>query len=160
MIDKNRLPYRQGAIAYILNKNNELLLVQHAAYRENEWRQPGGGIEPGENAVEAALREVEEELHIIKEQLELVGVSKIINEYDFPDDVLEANFAKGRFFIGQQQQQILFRVVDDLTIFLDLHEIRQYVFAPLDKLGTYLLFPNQFKKTSLVIEEFKNMGWI
>ncbi len=154
------MPYRQGVIGYILNNKGELLLIQNNVYKENQWRQPGGGIEKGENEIEAVLREIKEELGISSTNLEVAGVSSILNVYEFPDEVLEYNVAQNRIFRGQQQKQVLLKLKSTPKIISDSKEIRKYAYVPLEKLADYLVFPQQFEKTIKVLEEFRKNGWM
>ena len=58
---KNMMPPRASAGGIILNPEGKVLLVcQH----NNSWSFPKGGIEPGENALLAARREIAEEAGI------------------------------------------------------------------------------------------------
>jgi 8-oxo-dGTP diphosphatase len=54
---------RLGAAAVILDQQDRVLLVRHTYGRLN-WEIPGGVSEPGESAMETALREVREELGV------------------------------------------------------------------------------------------------
>ncbi len=67
----NRYPERHTARLIILDPEDRILLIQYRATREesvvhpglrNFWFTPGGGIEPGETAEQAALREMDEEV--------------------------------------------------------------------------------------------------
>lgn len=67
----NRYPERRTARLIILDPADRILLIQYKATTEesivhpglkNFWFTPGGGIEPGESAEEAALREMDEEV--------------------------------------------------------------------------------------------------
>ena len=50
------------AIAFL--KDGKLLIVQSVrSSHNNVWTMVGGGVEPGESEVEAAIREVSEEIH-------------------------------------------------------------------------------------------------
>lgn len=50
------------AVGLVCLKGNEVLLIRRGkAPRKGEWSLPGGRIEPGERAVDAALRELREE---------------------------------------------------------------------------------------------------
>lgn len=55
-----------GVRAIVLDDSKRMLLVRQHHDGRDIWMVPGGGIEEGENAAEAAIREVEEEtgLHI------------------------------------------------------------------------------------------------
>lgn len=53
---------RYCASAFVINKDNKILLIWHK--KINKYVQPGGHINPGESAKDAAIREVLEETHI------------------------------------------------------------------------------------------------
>ncbi|HDT14972.1 MAG TPA: NUDIX hydrolase [Firmicutes bacterium] len=55
---------RIRAAAVILNKKNELLLVNHVKNNKSYWLFPGGGVEYGEKISAAIMRELKEELSI------------------------------------------------------------------------------------------------
>lgn len=50
-----------GVRVIILDEKNRMLLVKQQHEDKAIWMVPGGGIEEGENAAEAAIREVKEE---------------------------------------------------------------------------------------------------
>jgi len=53
---------RYCASAFVLNHENKILLIWHKKF--NKYIQPGGHLNDGESAVDAAIREVLEETHI------------------------------------------------------------------------------------------------
>jgi len=66
--DKEKTPPvpRQAARAILLDASGRVLLIHFAMPREGDiytfWATPGGGLEPGESAMVAVKRELQEEL--------------------------------------------------------------------------------------------------
>jgi 8-oxo-dGTP pyrophosphatase MutT (NUDIX family) len=56
-----RKPHLHGCRAIVTNEAGALLLVRHSYQRLGQWMLPGGGLNSGESAEEAAAREVAEE---------------------------------------------------------------------------------------------------
>ena len=54
---------RRAVRVLLLDEADRVLLVRFHDGERSWWCTPGGGIEPGESAVEAARRELHEELH-------------------------------------------------------------------------------------------------
>ena len=149
-IDKNKLPFRQGVIGAVIDKNNNFLLIKSVQYGENDRRFAGGGIDEGENSKEALLRELEEELGTDK--FKIIKRSKYINEYDWEDEVIKRHNNKWR---GQQQIQYLVEFEGERKdIKQKKGEIRKAKWVTLEELLKYLDFRNQWKLASKVIEEF------
>jgi 8-oxo-dGTP diphosphatase len=74
----SQLP-RLGASACVW-KDGRVLLVQRAKPPVGAWSLPGGHVEFGETAVEAARRELFEETGVAANLTELVGLYEIIRE--------------------------------------------------------------------------------
>jgi len=62
-----------AAAACIRDKKGRILLLQRGDGKDL-WGFPGGAIEPGERADEAAVREVHEEIGLKVEPVALIGV--------------------------------------------------------------------------------------
>jgi len=58
------MPGRERAGAIVLNKKNQILLVERIKNGAHYFVIPGGGVKPGETYVDAAVREVREETRI------------------------------------------------------------------------------------------------
>jgi ADP-ribose pyrophosphatase YjhB (NUDIX family) len=68
--------------AIILNKKNELLLVNHQKNGRSYWLLPGGGVEFGETLEQALARELKEELSVKMEKMHNLV---FINDSIYPD---------------------------------------------------------------------------
>jgi 8-oxo-dGTP diphosphatase len=64
----------------IRNDANEVLLLHRNTAKRTQWEIPGGKIEPGESATEAAVRELKEELSVD------VRVVRRLGSRDFEED--------------------------------------------------------------------------
>ncbi|KAG8230893.1 hypothetical protein J437_LFUL002924 [Ladona fulva] len=53
-----------GVGAVVINNLEEILVVREKYYKNPHWKLPGGYVEPGEDIVNAAMREVKEETAI------------------------------------------------------------------------------------------------
>lgn len=70
------------AVGVVCLRGDEVLLIRRGRPpRIGEWSLPGGRIEPGERAVDAALRELQEETGI---EAEIVGLVDVVDGL-FPD---------------------------------------------------------------------------
>lgn len=151
--NKQLLPYRQGVIGLILNKQGEVLIAQLSSYKDNQWRFPGGGIDEGEEPSKALLRELYEELG--SEQFEIVAESKYKAKFDWPEEAIRRRYEKsGELKRGQEQAHFLVNFKGDHDDFhLDPNEIRMIKWIALDQLPKYFIFPGQWEITEKVIKE-------
>jgi 8-oxo-dGTP diphosphatase len=63
------------AVGVVCMRGDEVLLIRRGTPpRLGEWSLPGGRIEPGERAIDAALRELREETGVEAEMLGLIDV--------------------------------------------------------------------------------------
>jgi mutator protein MutT len=155
-IDINRLTYRKSTAAVIVDKKNNILLVQKVGYKENEWEFPGGGVEDGEAEEEAIIRELNEELGTDKFILVKRSVSDY--QYDWPEEVIERKLKeKGRTWRGQIRAQFLVKFLGELgDIKFQKEEIRKTVWVSPGEIEKYLVFPNQLETSKKLLEEFRS----
>ncbi|MGE3141746.1 MAG: RNA pyrophosphohydrolase [Hyphomonadaceae bacterium] len=100
-----------------------------------QWQMPQGGIDAGESAEAAALRELEEETGAPRRLVEILEETPDWLTYDFPPEVLAQQRSRGRF-IGQRQKWFALRFHGrDSDIRLDVHtpEFSDWRWAPLDQ---------------------------
>ena len=69
LADDHYVPGHVTASAFVVDKSHKRLLLIHHG-KLHRWLQPGGHIDPGEDVLAAAIREVEEETGIVAVPLE------------------------------------------------------------------------------------------
>lgn len=69
---------RVAAYAVITDNQGRMLLPHWSEYSESGWTMPGGGLDPGEDPADAAVREVLEETGYHVELDGLLGVDSFV----------------------------------------------------------------------------------
>ena len=106
MDDKfKNLPLRIGVGIVVLNKENKIFVARRIDNSKNFWQMPQGGVDEGENVLEAAYRELREETSI--KNVELIKELSGITTYELPDYLLGIIW-KGKYR-GQSQKWFLMR---------------------------------------------------
>ena len=105
----NNLPLRKGVGIALLNKNNKVFVAKRIDNPNDFWQMPQGGIDNGENNLDAAYRELKEETSIKSVQI-IREVNKEIT-YLLPDSLLGIIW-KGQFK-GQTQKWFIMRFLGD-----------------------------------------------
>ena len=93
--------YRSNVAAIVLNQRGAILCGERSD-RAGAWQLPQGGIEKGETAEEALLRELDEE--ILCNDVVILGRLDSPIRYDWPEDLHR------RGFTGQEQHYFLVRL--------------------------------------------------
>lgn len=91
--------YRPAVGMIILNRDNKIFVGQRLDNKEPAWQMPQGGIGPHEDADQAMLRELEEEIGT--RNVEIIVKSKKWYKYDLPSE-LASHLWNGKFK-GQKQ---------------------------------------------------------
>ena len=104
-----KLPLRSGVGIIVLNTDNKVFVAKRIDNPKNFWQMPQGGIDKGEDFLEAAFRELNEETSI--KNVELIKELDGTLTYELPDHLLGVIW-KGRFR-GQKQKWFLMRFIGE-----------------------------------------------
>ncbi len=101
----SNLPLRKGVGIALLNNNNQIFVAKRIDNPYNFWQMPQGGIDVGEEPLEAAFRELKEETSIKSVKL----IREVNNEitYHLPDNLLGIIW-KGKYK-GQSQKWFIMK---------------------------------------------------
>ena len=98
--EQEPLPYRQCAGIVLFNDSGMVLVGKRIDQISEAWQMPQGGIDGNEEPLEAALRELEEEINTAN--VEILAESKNWYQYDLPEN-LRGKLWKGKYR-GQNQK--------------------------------------------------------
>lgn len=130
MTDFASLPYRPCAGVMLMNRDGLVFVGQRLDSTLEAWQMPQGGIDQGEDALDAAYRELWEETGVARSEVELMASAPEELWYDLPDDLI-GKVWKGKWR-GQRQRWFLFRFVgedDDINIATAEPEFRAWRWA-------------------------------
>ena len=80
--------YRPAVGVMLINADRKVWVGQRLDSTLEAWQMPQGGLDPGETAVEGALRELEEETGIRAELVEILDQAKEELTYDLPEELI------------------------------------------------------------------------
>lgn len=110
-MNKDALPYRPCAGVMLVNRDGKVFVGQRMDSVIEAWQMPQGGIDPGEDAYTAAIRELGEETGVSPDKVALIAEAPDELFYDLPEDLIGAIW-KGKWR-GQRQRWFLFRFLGD-----------------------------------------------
>lgn len=153
--DIAKLPYRPCVGVMLINGAGHVFVGQRRDRDQDAWQMPQGGVEKGEHAEVAALRELEEETGISPQSVSVVAQTEDWLPYDLPIDLVP-NIWKGRFR-GQEQKWFLLRfhgADNEINLDTEHPEFSEWRWLPLDDLVANIV---PFKRSvyQRVVEAFR-----
>ena len=104
--------YRLGAGVMLVNAQSHVWVGRRIDNKDEAWQMPQGGIDKGEEPLQGALRELEEETGIAPDLVEQVaGASPLELQYDLPE-TLQPHLWGGKY-VGQKQHWYLMRFMGE-----------------------------------------------
>lgn len=111
------LGYRPAVAVMLLNAEGKVFVGQRLDNALDAWQMPQGGLDPGEEALQGAYRELEEETGIAARHVELIARCEEELRYDLPEDLVGKVWKEP--WKGQRQTWFLMRFTgtdDDVNI--------------------------------------------
>jgi putative (di)nucleoside polyphosphate hydrolase len=102
--------YRLNAGIVVFNKQGKVLICRRKGWSD-AWQFPQGGIDEGETAKEAAIRELREETSLTG--LKLIKTLEFGVRYDFPPEIAKKLNYGGKSYAGQEVYWSLFYFAGD-----------------------------------------------
>jgi putative (di)nucleoside polyphosphate hydrolase len=122
--------YRPAVGVMLIDKTSKVWVGQRLDNSLEAWQMPQGGLDAGEEPLEGALRELEEETGISRDLVELVAQAKRELTYDLPEDLIGKVWKKP--WRGQRQTWFLMRFLGedkDVNIATPESEFRAWKWA-------------------------------
>ena len=136
------MPLRLGIGAVVLNKDNKVFVGKRKDNPIDKWQMPQGGVDEGENLVDAMKRELKEETSIIN-----IKIIKEIDdwmEYELPEYLI-GKIWKGRYR-GQKQKWFVVKFLgkdDEINLKTNNQEFIDWKWLSVENLPSVIV---NFKK--------------
>ena len=105
--------YRLNVGLIIVNNYGKVLICKRK--NSNQWQFPQGGIDEGESPIEAAKREIFEEVGIKPSKIKILGKIKDWVKYEIPKELAKKSFKK-KGIVGQKQKWFIFKIKSEACI--------------------------------------------
>jgi putative (di)nucleoside polyphosphate hydrolase len=143
--------YRPNVSVIVYRKSDGKFLLVHKPRRNHAWQFPQGGIDQGESVLEAAKRELKEELGT--DQFKGFYHSQHVLFYNFPPD-----YTRDDKFTGHKQNYVLTEFTgDDNDIHLQSDELDEFRWVYQNEFPDYLESQEYLKKINQVTYEFRDL---
>ncbi|HEX7874786.1 MAG TPA: RNA pyrophosphohydrolase [Sphingobium sp.] len=158
MTDYSSLPYRPCVGIMMVNRDGLVFVGQRIDSKEGDaWQMPQGGVDPGEDAEQAALRELGEETGVSPKHIQFLAHTKEELLYDLPDELIGRLW--GGKYRGQRQLWFLARFLgedSDIDIATKHPEFDTWRWAEPDTLVD-LIVPFKKKIYRSVVAQFHDL---
>lgn len=147
------LGYRRAVGIMLLNAATEVLVAQRIDLPGDAWQMPQGGIDKGETPLQAAKRELKEEIGT--DRADVIAESRRWLSYDYPRELRGRAF-RGRYR-GQTQKWFALRFTGsdaDIDLETEHPEFSAWKWVPPAEL-TRLIVPFKRQLYQDVVEEFR-----
>ena len=140
---KESTKYRPCVGISVINKEGKILIAMRKDI-PGAWQMPQGGIESGEEAEDAAFRELEEETGISRDKVSLISSTSDWLMYDYPPNL---PLKHTRNYKGQQQKWFLMSFLgkdEDINILTKEPEFSEWRWAsPSEVISLIIPFKKQ-----------------
>ena len=151
--------YRPCVGVMLVNADGKVFVGRRIDNKEGDWWQmPQGGVDPGEDLAEAALRELNEETGIVADKVALIDRLEETIRYDLPEELIGKLW--GGQFRGQEQTWFLARFAgDEDDVDLNAHATPEFCeFRWVDpELLPELIVPFKKRVYRAVLEGFRQL---
>ena len=152
---EQEMGYRPCVGIMLVNTEGKVFVGQRLDNVVEAWQMPQGGIDEGEDARTAALRELREETGIDRTHVDIIAKAKDEHFYDLPPELIGKLW--GGKYRGQRQYWFLARFLgqdSDIDIATDHPEFRAWKWAAPETLPD-LIVPFKRKLYRDIVQEFR-----
>lgn len=127
------------AVGVVCLRGDQMLLIRRGKPpRQGEWSLPGGRIEPGERAIDAALRELREETGVEADILGLIDVvDGVFPEHGRHYVLIDfaARWLSGEPVAGDDATEAVFLPLDEAVARVDWSETKRILHQAVARFG-------------------------
>ena len=156
---KQELGYRPCVGVMLVNREGKAFVGKRIDNREGDWWQmPQGGVDKGEDLLDAAHRELHEETGVAQHHVEVLMKMEEDIAYDLPEELIGKLW--GGKYRGQMQSWYLMRFIgEDTDVNLEAHdppEFCEWQWLEPEKLPD-MIIPFKKRVYRTVLEAFRDL---